>query len=194
MDNNLTNNQTPQPTPQPTPEAAPAQPAQQPSAAQVVMGTAPATNQPQQATAQPLGEEKNFSAGIIGAVLGSIIGGAVIALILLAGYYAALGGLVMGLATIGLYKKLAKGISKKGIVVCVVCMLVMTYFAVHTAVAVTILKEYGKLYHIGFGDAFSLVWRLAGVGEFWGLLGLTYLFTGLGAAGAIASEFKNIKK
>ena len=212
MNDNLLNNQTPQPTPEPTPvqpveasapvtpqpveqPAAPAQPTAQPTAAQIVMGDAPAANQsPTVAMPQPLGQNEDLAKGIIGAVLGSTIGAAVIAIILLAGYFAALGGIVMGIATIGLYKKLAKGISKKGIVICAICMVIMTYFSVHIAVAVTILNEYGTLYHLSFGDAFSMVWRLAGVGEFWGLLGLTFLFTGFGAVGAIASEFQNLKK
>lgn len=218
MNDNLLNNQTSQPTPEPTPvqpvepmapvtpqpveqpatpaqPVAPVQPAAQPTAAQIVMGDAPAVGQsPTVTMPQPLGQNEDLAKGIIGAVLGSTIGAAVIAIILLAGYFAALGGIVMGIATIGLYKKLAKGISKKGIVICAICMAVMTYFSVHIAVAVTILNEYGTLYHLSFGDAFSMVWRLAGVGEFWGLLGLTFLFTGFGAVGAIASEFQNLKK
>ena len=142
MNDNLLNNQTSQPTPEPTPvqpvepmapvtpqpveqPAAPAQPvapvrpAAQPTAAQIVMGDAPAVGQsPTVTMPQPLGQNEDLAKGIIGAVLGSTIGAAVIAIILLAGYFAALGGIVMGIATIGLYKKLAKGISKKGIVIC----------------------------------------------------------------------------
>ena len=74
--------------------------------------------------------EENFLLGIIGAVIGVIIGGAVALLVARFGYVSVLAGAALGFCTIKGYEILGKKLSKKGVVVSAILM-VLTVFLVN---------------------------------------------------------------
>lgn len=74
--------------------------------------------------------EENFLLGILGAVIGVIIGGAVALLVARLGYVSVLAGAALGYCTIKGYEILGKKLTKKGVVVSAILM-VLTVFLVN---------------------------------------------------------------
>ena len=74
--------------------------------------------------------EENFLLGIVGAVIGVIIGGAVALLVARLGYVSVLAGAALGFCTIKGYEFLGKKLTKKGVVVSAILM-VLTVFLVN---------------------------------------------------------------
>ena len=74
--------------------------------------------------------EENFLLGIVGAVIGVIIGGAVALLVARLGYVSVLAGAALGYCTIKGYEILGKKLTKKGVVVSAILM-VLTVFLVN---------------------------------------------------------------
>ena len=74
--------------------------------------------------------EENFLLGIVGAVIGVIIGGAVALLVARLGYVSVLAGIALGFCTIKGYEILGKKLTKKGVVVSAILM-VLTVFLVN---------------------------------------------------------------
>lgn len=72
---------------------------------------------------------ENYFLGTIGAFLGSVVGVAAIVIIGQLGYVSLLSGFVMGVCVIKGYELMAKRISKVSLVICVLIILGMTYFA-----------------------------------------------------------------
>ena len=140
-------------------------------------------------------KEQNIPLGTVGAILGSMAGAVSIILLDRLGYVASVSGLIMAIATIWLYQKLAKGISGKGIAICIVVMVVMVLVAENIACSITIIeeiKETGYDYIPSFGEVFNNFFRLLSEGYirsdvYFGRLALVYLFTALGAFGVIKS-------
>ncbi len=69
----------------------------------------------------------NIITGAVGAFLGSLIGVACIVIVGQLGYVASVSGLVMGVCALKGYEKLGGGLSKKGAVVSILLVLMMTY-------------------------------------------------------------------
>ena len=134
--------------------------------------------------------EENVVAGIIGALLGSIVGVIAILLIGRAGYISALGGIVMAVATVFGYEKLAKKITGKGIAVCVITMIVMVFVAEKLDWCIEIY-DIMKSEDVAFLDLYARFFYVLEIfeatKEFFLDLGLLYVFTLLGA-------FPTIKK
>ena len=84
---------------------------------------------------------ENIVAGIVGAFLGSIIGLIVIVLVGQLGYIAILSGLVMGVCTVKGYSLLGGRLSKKGAVLSLIIMLLMTYAACILDSCVYIIRQ-----------------------------------------------------
>ena len=74
--------------------------------------------------------EENFLLGIVGAVIGVIIGGAVALLVARLGYVSVLAGAALGYCTIKGYEILGKKLTKKGVLVSAILM-VLTVFLVN---------------------------------------------------------------
>lgn len=85
--------------------------------------------------------KENVFAGIVGALLGSLIGVALIVAISQLGYVVWISGLAMGVCTVKGYEFLAKRYSIKGAIICLVIVVGMTYFANELDWAVTIVRN-----------------------------------------------------
>ena len=159
---------------------------------------ASAPNASSDAKAEP---KENMLLGTVGAVLGSLIGVLAIVLLDRLGFVAAISGLAMAAGTILLYEKFAKGLSVKGIAICIVVMILMTLLAENIAVSIAVVQEAAEDYGVtlSFGEVFGNLYKLIadGVvdrGTYFGSLAMVYLFNALGAFGIIKSSFDKRKK
>ena len=137
-------------------------------------------------------KQNNFGMGILGAFIGAFIGAAAIVLIGELGYVSVLGGLVMGLCTIKGFEMLSGGIDKKGIIACIAVMIIMTFGAEYFQWGFDIYTELkGEGYTLL--DILPYTWSIiadAGyVEDFLCSLGLSYLFTAIGAIGIIKKVY-----
>ena len=82
-----------------------------------------------QASTAYKGIKENYVLGIIGALLGSVVGAAVILLVARMGYVSAISSAVMGFAVVFGYKKLGKKFSVVAGNLCIVISIAMTYLA-----------------------------------------------------------------
>lgn len=144
--------------------------------------------------------KENVLLGTVGAVLGSTVGVVAIVLLDRLGFVAAFSGVVMAAGTILLYEKFANGLSIKGIIICIVVMVLMILLAENIAVSIAIMQELEKTYNIklNFGDVFGNLykWITDGIvdgGTYARSLVMVYLFNALGAFGIIKSSFDKKK-
>ena len=126
--------------------------------------------------------EERTGSGVIGALLGSLVGVAAIVLIGQAGYVAALGGVVMAIATFFGYEKLGKKLTTKGIVICTLIMIAMVFIASMIDYTIAICSSVGD---VGFFEVFLSLFPLLiyadALKDFLFNLVLLYGFTALGA-------------
>ena len=144
-----------------------------------------AQNISQNARPQPQQEnikKESLLGGIVGALLGSLLG--VLSIIILSqlGYIAALSGVLMAICTLKGYELLGQKLSTRGIVICCVLMLLMTYFGDRLDWAILVSREFA----VGIGLAYQSVPLLLSEGvivaaSYWGNLALVYLFVLLGS-------------
>lgn len=73
--------------------------------------------------------KENYVLGIVGALLGSVVGAAVILLVARMGYISAISSAVMGFAVVFGYKKLGKKFSVVAGILCIIISIAMTYLA-----------------------------------------------------------------
>lgn len=92
---------------------------------------------------QNKGKKENLIGGIVGAVLGSLIGVACIILLSQLGYVAALSGVVMAVCALRGYEMLGGKLTKRGIIISAVIMIVMTYVGDRLDWAIMIARELG---------------------------------------------------
>lgn len=143
--------------------------------------------------------EENVGKGIIGGILGSLVGVLAIVLIGQLGYIAVISGIAMGACTILAYNKFAGSISKKGIIISVIIMIVMTYIGVRLDAAITINNELAKYYgSLDFMEVFGRVPDIIKLNAslesaYMRDMILTYVFTAIGAFGIISGKLKAIK-
>ena len=88
-------------------------------------------------------QKESILAGTVGAFLGSLIGGIVTLVIAQLGYVAVVAGIVMGVCTIKGYELLGKKLSKVGIAISVLFMLVMMLVAHQFDYAIQLAKAEG---------------------------------------------------
>ena len=86
-------------------------------------------------------KKENYLLGIVGALLGSLVGAAVVFLIARLGYISVLGGAVLGGAIVYGYKKLAGKYSVTGFLISLVFSTVMSFLAFYTDAAVGLYME-----------------------------------------------------
>ena len=142
-------------------------------------------------------QEENVVKGIIGGVLGSLIGVASIILFGKLGFIAAVSGFAMGVCTILGYKKFAGNISKKGIIISIIIMAVMTYLGVRLSATMIVHEELSK---IGKVDFFAVFEKISDFVKLDAKLNsayirdiiLTYVFTAAGAFGVIKGKIYEV--
>ena len=143
--------------------------------------------------------EENLLKGILGAFIGSLAGVLVIILFGKLGYVVSFAGLIMAAATIKLYEKFAGGISKKGIITCIIIMIIMTVIGNNLCFSIILVDEL-KAYNID-ADIFDVFIRLytllqdgsASLSSYCTNLFMVLLFSILGSYGLLKDKIKLIK-
>lgn len=111
-------------------------------------------------------QKSNLVSGIIGAVLGAMLGAVLWILIYKLGYIAGIAGAAMGLLAMKGYEMLGKCLDKKGVVVSVIVMFIMIYFANRVAwtwEAYGVFQEYGSELNgvnFTFGEIFQSIEKM----------------------------------
>lgn len=131
--------------------------------------------------------------GTVGAFLGSLLGGLVALLVARMGYVSVAAGLVLGVSTIKGYELLGKKLTKKGVVVSTIWMLLTVFLVNQIDLAIELMNYLG----IEFGLAFQAVNEMIFSGEipdnYFLNLGLLAVFTLGGAWMSVASALSNHK-
>lgn len=130
---------------------------------------------------------ENVVTGIVGAILGATLGAASIILLSQLGYVAALSGLILAVCTLKGYELLGKTLSKKGLIICIILILVTPYIADRFDWAILIQKS---LSEYTLGEAFMMVPEYIEVGaiemsDYLLNLVMVYGFAALGAFSTI---------
>lgn len=138
---------------------------------------------------------ENMVGGIVGALLGSLIGVVCIVLFGQMNRVAAISGVIMAVCTIKGYEMLGGKLTKKGVVVSVVMMVVMTYIGSCLDWGVTIAREL----EVDFFTGVNLIPALLAEGvidktSYWYNLILLYAFTLLGAVPTVRANLKERKQ
>ena len=137
---------------------------------------------------------ENVPMGMIGALLGAVLGGASIILFSQLGYIASISGVILAFCTLKGYELLGKGLSKKGIVLCVILMLVTPFIADWIDWSIYLMKDLPE-YGLTIVDACVMFGELMAEGfvdmfEYFKNLGMIYLFVILGAFGTLKNTIK----
>lgn len=143
--------------------------------------------------------EENLLKGILGALIGSLAGVLVIVVFGKLGYVVSFAGLIMAAATIKLYEKFAGSISKKGIIACIIIMIIMTFIGNNLSFSIILVDEL-KRYNID-ADVIDIFFRLfsllqdgsASVSSYFSNLFMVLLFSILGSYGLLKEKFKILK-
>lgn len=150
-----------------------------------------------QQTAQ---KKENIVGGIVGALLGSLLGAVSILVLSQLGYVAALSGMIMAVCVLKGYEMLGGKLTKKSVVISVVIMILMTYFADRMDWAIILFREAGAA-EAGYNifDCYRLVSyavaeEIIDFGSYVANLFLLYLFVILGAVPAIRGKLKEKKE
>ena len=138
---------------------------------------------------------ENVVTGIVGALLGAAIGAAAIILLDLAGYMAAISGVILAVCAYKGYELLGGKLSKTGIIISTLLILVTPYVADRISWAIFIMNEFENYgIAVTFAEAFSVVHELADEETYMSTLGMLYLFTALGAFSVVRKQLKLGKK
>lgn len=129
-------------------------------------------------------EEENVVLGILGALVGAVLGGASIILLSQLGYVASISGVILAFCTLKGYELLAKGLSTKGIVICVILMLVTPFAADLLDWGIAVYSQLGD-YGYSFTECMLMLPEFFAdgtitMGEYLKNLGMIYLFVAIG--------------
>ena len=132
---------------------------------------------------------ENIVGGIIGALLGSLIGAAAIIIFSQLGYIAAISGVIMGVCALKGYELLGGKLSKAGIVISSIIMVIMVYLSFQLDLAIVLHNEYPAY---GIFDAFKLINGIVfyDAASFLPHLILLYFFTFVGAAPTVSAALR----
>lgn len=144
-------------------------------------------------------QKSNFIAGLVGAFLGSLIGCVLWVIIYRLGYIAGIAGAITAICAMKGYELLGKKLDVKGVISCVVIMILMIFFANKLAWSWEIYDvfttEYG--YEITFFDAFLSADEIIKASEltssYYKDLIIGYGLTALASFGNIVNAFKASK-
>ena len=138
---------------------------------------------------------ENILLGIIGALVGAIIGGLSIVLLSQMGYVASISGVVLAFCTLKGYELLGKALSKKGIVICIILMVLTPFIADWICWALVVMEAWAD-YGVTFTEAFVTVPLLLQDGtiamaDYLKDLGMLYLFVVLGGFYTVRNALKS---
>ena len=131
-------------------------------------------------------KSENVIGGIVGAVLGSLLG--VLCMVVLAQmqYVASISGVVLAICALKGYEILGGKLTRRGVVISVIVMIVMTYAGNQIECGIAIARAYGEDIFTGIRNVSNL--RRAGMldmSTYWSNLLMLYVFTVLGAVPTI---------
>lgn len=131
--------------------------------------------------------KENILLGIIGAFAGSLLGFIAIIIIGQLGFIASISGVAMGFATLEGYRLLGKKVDKKGIIISIIVMIVMTYIASRLNFAIYIKREVpgANLWYVFKNMNLLIKYQYINTSSYYGDMALTYFFTALGAFSSI---------
>ena len=92
-------------------------------------------------TANEKNKKENLVGGVVGALIGSLLGAASIILLSQLGYVAAISGVIMAVCALKGYELLGGKLTKKGVIISGVIMIVMTYVGDRVDWAIMIARE-----------------------------------------------------
>ena len=107
-------------------------------------------------------QKENVLLGAVGALLGALIGGAVALFIARLGYVAMVAGIVLGICTIKGYEILGRKVSRKGIVISSIWMVITVFLVNQIDLAMEVVSKLG----VEFAFAFRVVNELIFSGDF----------------------------
>lgn len=143
---------------------------------------------------KPAEKRENVVTGSVGALIGAVIGALCIILLSQLGYIASVSGLVLAVCTLKGYELLGGKLSGKGIVICMLLMLITPYVADRIDWAIVIMQEWAD-YGVTFGEAFAAVPELLAdgsieMGAYIKTLLMIYGFALLGAFSTLRNTLK----
>lgn len=138
---------------------------------------------------------ENIVGGTVGALLGSLIGAAAIILISQLGYVAAISGVIMGVCALKGYELLGGKLSKKGIIISCVIMILTVFLSYQLDSAIYLAAEYTEYSVFECFNIFNNALFTGGIiwSSYLPQLIMLYLFTALGAVPTIAGSIKKQK-
>jgi len=140
-------------------------------------------------------KKENLIGGIVGALVGSLLGVACIVILSQLGYVAALSGVVMAVCTLKGYEIGSGKLSKRGIVISVILMLIMTYVGDRLDWAIMIAREFEVDIAMGYRSVpLLLSEELIDFGSYIANLLMVYVFLLLGAIPTIRNANKGKKE
>ena len=138
-------------------------------------------------------QKENVLLGAVGALLGALIGGAVALFIARLGYVAMVAGIVLGICTIKGYEILGRKVSRKGIVISSIWMVITVFLVNQIDLAMEVVAKLG----VEFAFAFRVVNQLIFSGDFpdnyFYNLAMLAVFTLVGAGVSISSVWSSPK-
>ena len=128
---------------------------------------------------------------VAGGILGTLIGAICIVLVNQFGYIASISGVVMGVCALKGYQILGKKMSLKGIIICVILMLLMVYISNWFSYAVAVAQVYKADIVSSFLAVPELIKEGAiESGAYYKDLLMLYVFTAIGAVPVIKNQIK----
>lgn len=103
------------------------------------------------------GQKENILLGLVGAIGGVLLGTVLWVVIGLVGFIAGIAGYAMVFCGMKGYEMLAKKLSRKGIVMCIILSCLMILGAEYISLGITIYKELKDMYYISLIDSLALV-------------------------------------
>ena len=140
-----------------------------------------ATNELVYRKQQENNKKENVVTGTLGAVLGSLIGAAVMVVFGQLGYIVTLSGIIMGICAVKGYELLGNKLTKRGIIISVIVIILMTYIANRLDWAISVAREFDVDVLYSFSDLDYILEYLEIKGSFYTDLGMRLLFTLVGA-------------
>ena len=145
-------------------------------------------------------KKENIVGGIVGALLGSLLGAVSILVLSQLGYVAALSGMIMAVCVLKGYEMLGGKLTKKAVVISVIIMILMTYFADRVDWAFILFRDAGageagyNIFECYRLVSYALAEEIIDIGSYIANLFLLYLFVALGAVPAIIGKMKEKKE
>lgn len=136
---------------------------------------------------------ENMVLGIVGAVIGAVLGAASIILFSRLGYVAAISGFILAFCTFKGYSLLGKNLSTKGIIICLILILITPFIADRIDWAILVQQNFSGY---TLGEAFMAVPEFieAGAIEMSDYILNLVMIYGFAALGAFDTVKKNFQK